>query len=121
MIKNIYNGINDLDDHLANSKKAQKNVTLHLDYKESDGMFLRIRVIDADRTRIGFNVDGSNGRREAVEKVAQGGSNGETIPDCIYDLCKTMERACRGEESAKKLGKTMNLKRRCERKAEHCW
>ncbi len=63
MTKNICNGINNLDDHLANSKKAQKNVTLHLDYEESDGMFLSMRVIDADRPRIGFNVDGSNGRR----------------------------------------------------------
>ena len=105
MIENICNGINDLDDHLANSKKAQKNVTLHLDYEEGDGMFLGARVIDADRPRIGFNVDGSNGRREEVEKVAQGGSDGETVPDCIYNLYRMMERACRGEESAKNWAK----------------
>ena len=105
MIENICNGINDLDDHLANSKKAQKNVTLHLDYEEGNGMFLSTRVIDADRLRIGFNVNGSNGRREEVEKVAQGGSDGETVPDCIYNLCRMMERACRGEESVKNWAK----------------
>jgi len=105
MIENICNGINDLDDHLANSKKAQKNVTLHLDYEEGDGMFFSMRVINADRPRISFNVDGSNGRREKVEKVAQGGSDGETVPDCIYNLYRMMERACRGEESAKNWAK----------------
>ncbi len=44
-----------------------------------------------DRPRIGFN-DGSNGRGE-VEKAAQGGSDGKTVPDCIYGLYRTVGKS----------------------------
>jgi hypothetical protein len=44
---------------------------------------------------------GGGGGCEEVEKVAQGGSEGETVPDCIHDFCRTVERACRGGKHEK--------------------
>ncbi len=82
---------------------------LDLDCEKGDGAFLGAFIVNVDRLRIGFNVDGRNGGGEEVEKVAQGGSEGETVPDCIHDFCRTAEGACRGGER-EKLGKTMNSK-----------
>jgi hypothetical protein len=45
--------------------------------------------------------------REEVEKVAQGGSEGETVPDCIHNLCGTAERAGRGGKG-EEVGETVD-------------
>jgi len=82
---------------------------LDLDCEKGDGALLGAFIVNDDRARIGHNVDGSYGRGEEVEKVAQGGSEGETVPDCIHDFCRTAERACGGGE-CEKVGKTMNSK-----------
>ncbi len=77
--------------------------------EKGDGAFLGAFVVDVDRLGIGLNLDAGDGRGEEVEKVAQGGSEGETVPDCIHDFCRTAERACGGGE-CKEVGKTMNTK-----------
>jgi hypothetical protein len=82
---------------------------LDLDCEIGDGAFLGTFTVNYDRPRIGQNVDGNYGRGEEVEKVAQGGSEGETVPDCIHDFCRTAERTCGGGE-CEKVGKTMNPK-----------
>ena len=81
---------------------------LDLDCEKGNGAFLG-SFIASNRSRIGLNVDGSYGRGKEVEKVAQGGSEGETVPDCIHDFCRTAERA-RGGGECEKVGKTMDSK-----------
>ena len=83
---------------------------LDLDCEKGDGAFLGAFITNDDRPRIGLNVDWSYGLGEEVEKVAQRGSEGKTVPDCIHDFCRTAERACWGGE-CKKVGKTMNSKK----------
>jgi hypothetical protein len=82
---------------------------LDLDCKKGDGALLGAFIVNLDRMWIGPNIDGHNRRREEVEEVAQGGSESETVPDCIHDFCRTAERACRGGE-CKKVGKTVDSK-----------
>ena len=80
-----------------------------LDCEKGYGAFLGAFIVYLDRPGIGLDVDSHNGRWEEVEKVAQGGSEGETVPDCIHDFCRTAKRACRGGE-CEKVGKTMDSK-----------
>jgi hypothetical protein len=82
---------------------------LDLDCEKGDCAFLGAFIVNLNGPWIGLDVDGHNGRREEVEKVAQRGSESETVPDCIHDFCRTAERACRGGER-KKVGKTMDSK-----------
>jgi hypothetical protein len=80
---------------------------LDLDCEKGDGAFLGAFIVNLDGPWIGLDIDGHNGGREEVEEVAQGGSEGETVPDCIHDFCRTAERACRGGE-CKEVGKPMD-------------
>jgi len=82
---------------------------LDLNCEKGDGAFLGAFIANVDRPRIGFNVDWSYRRGEEVKKVAQGSSEGKTVPDCIHDFCRTAERACGGGE-CEKVGKTVNSK-----------
>jgi hypothetical protein len=75
--------------------------------EKGDGAFLGAFVVNIDRSWVSLDVDRCNRRREEVEKVAQGCPEGETVPDCIHDLCRTTEGASRGGKG-KKLGKTMD-------------
>ena len=77
--------------------------------EKDDGAFLGAFIADVDRPRIGLNVDGSYGRGEEVENVAQGRSKGETVPDYIHNFCRTVGETCGGRE-CEKVGKTMNSK-----------
>jgi hypothetical protein len=82
---------------------------LDLDCEKCDGAFLGAFIVNDDRPRIGLNVDWSYGRGEEVKKVAQGSSEGKTVPDCIHDFCRTAERTCGGRE-CEKVGETMDSK-----------
>jgi hypothetical protein len=66
---------------------------LDLDCEKGDGTFLGAFIVNLNRPGISLDIDGRNGRREEVEEVAQGGSEGKTVPDCIHDFCRTAERA----------------------------
>jgi hypothetical protein len=80
---------------------------LDLYCEKGDGAFLGAFIVNIDRQGISVNVDRGDGWREEVEEVAQGGSEGETVPDCIHRLSGDADRASRGGEG-KKLGKTMD-------------
>jgi hypothetical protein len=82
---------------------------LDLDCEKGYGAFLGDSIVNDNRPRIGLNVNGNYGRGKEVEKVAQGSSEGKTVPDCIHDFCRTAERTCGGRE-CEKVGKTMNSK-----------
>jgi hypothetical protein len=77
------------------------------DCEKGYGAFLGVFIVNDDRPRIGLNVDGSYGRGEEVEKVAQGNSEGETVPDYIHVICRTTEINWGGRE-CEKVGKTMD-------------
>ena len=82
---------------------------LDLDCEKGNGTLLGALIVNLNRPRISLDVDVRNGRREEVEKVAQGCSESETVPDCIHYFCRTAERACRGGK-CKKVGETVNSK-----------
>jgi hypothetical protein len=80
---------------------------LYLYCEEGDGTFLGAFIVNIDRPRISVDVNWGDGGQEEVEKVAQGGSEGKTVPDCIHDLSGAAERASRGGKG-KKLGESVD-------------